>query len=49
MNMNKILFPTDFSHTGDAALEMALSMARDTGATGHVHAKHGLRCIGQSP
>ena len=33
MNMNKILFPTDFSHTGDAALEMASSMARDTGAT----------------
>lgn len=33
MNAKKILFPTDFSHTGDAALEMATSLARDTGAT----------------
>lgn len=31
--MSKILFPTDFSHTGDAALEYAASMARDRGAT----------------
>ena len=33
MFAKKILFPTDFSHTGDAALEMATSLARDTGAT----------------
>ncbi len=33
MKANKILFPTDFSHTGDAALEMATALARDAGAT----------------
>lgn len=33
MFAKKILFPTDFSHTGDAALAMATSLARDTGAT----------------
>jgi nucleotide-binding universal stress UspA family protein len=33
MKAKKILFPTDFSHTGDAALKMATSLARDTGAT----------------
>ena len=33
MRFQKILFPTDFSHTGDAALEMATALARDTGAT----------------
>jgi nucleotide-binding universal stress UspA family protein len=33
MKARKILFPTDFSHTGDAALQMATSLARDTGAT----------------
>jgi universal stress protein A len=32
MNMQKILFPTDFSHTGDAALALATSLARDSGA-----------------
>jgi universal stress protein A len=32
MKFHKILFPTDFSHTGDAALEMATALARDTGA-----------------
>lgn len=32
MQAKKILVPTDFSHTGDAALEMASSLARDTGA-----------------
>ncbi len=32
MTFQKILFPTDFSHTGDAALEMATALARDTGA-----------------
>lgn len=33
MKAKKILFPTDFSHTGDAALGMATALARDTGAT----------------
>ena len=31
MSQMKVLFPTDFSHTGDAALEMATSIARDRG------------------
>jgi universal stress protein A len=33
MNAKRILFPTDFSHTGDSALAMATALARDTGAT----------------
>jgi len=33
MNAKKILFPTDFSHLSDAALEHASALARDTGAT----------------
>lgn len=33
MNIKKILFPTDFSHTGDAALALATALARDAGAT----------------
>lgn len=33
MIAKKILFPTDFSHTGDAALAMATALARDAGAT----------------
>jgi universal stress protein A len=32
MKAKLILFPTDFSHTGDAALDFATSLARDTGA-----------------
>jgi nucleotide-binding universal stress UspA family protein len=32
MNAKKILFPTDFSHTGDAALEYATSLAENWGA-----------------
>lgn len=32
MKIEKILFPTDFSHTGDAALSMATALARDNGA-----------------
>lgn len=32
MNIKNILFPTDFSHTGDKALAMAESLARDSGA-----------------
>lgn len=32
MKANKILFPTDFSHTGDAALTLASVLARDMGA-----------------
>jgi len=30
--MKTILFPTDFSHYGDAALDLATSLARDHGA-----------------
>ena len=33
MKANRILFPTDFSHTGDAALEMATSLAKESNAT----------------
>jgi len=33
MNTRKILYPTDFSTTGKTALEMATSLARDSGAT----------------
>ena len=33
MNAEKILFPTDFSNSANAALSLATSMARDTGAT----------------
>ncbi|QDU98868.1 universal stress protein [Lignipirellula cremea] len=32
MKLSKIVFPTDFSHTGDAALSLATSLARDSGA-----------------
>jgi nucleotide-binding universal stress UspA family protein len=32
MSERKILFPTDFSHTGDAALDSATSLARERGA-----------------
>lgn len=32
MDIKTILFPTDFSHTGDAALAMATALARDSGA-----------------
>ncbi|MBI2481095.1 MAG: universal stress protein [Planctomycetia bacterium] len=32
MNARTILFPTDFSHCGDAALEMATTLALDSGA-----------------
>jgi universal stress protein A len=33
MQTKKILFPTDFSHAGDAALEHAATLARESGAT----------------
>lgn len=33
MKAKRIIFPTDFSHCGDAALKMATSLARDNGAT----------------
>jgi universal stress protein A len=33
MSSRKILFPTDFSHTGDAALGLATSQARERAAT----------------
>ena len=32
MSERKILFPTDFSHTGDSALELATTLARERGA-----------------
>jgi nucleotide-binding universal stress UspA family protein len=32
MKAKTILFPTDFSHTGDAALDLATMLARDSGA-----------------
>ena len=31
MNAKKILFPTDFSHTGDAALAFATTLAKESG------------------
>src|SRR6185436_19589820 len=33
MNAKKIVFPTDFSHCSDAALEYATSLARESGGT----------------
>jgi nucleotide-binding universal stress UspA family protein len=33
MKASKILFPTDFSSTGNHALELATALARDSGAT----------------
>src|SRR5437762_3680585 len=30
MNIKRILFPTDFSHTGDAALAFATSLAKES-------------------
>ncbi len=33
MKDHKILFPTDFSHTGDAALQLATTLAREHDAT----------------
>ena len=33
MEIQKILFPTDYSHTGDAALSLAASLARERGAS----------------
>lgn len=33
MKAKKIIFPTDFSRCGDAALRLATSLARDSGAT----------------
>lgn len=32
MKLTKILFPTDFSHCGDEALQLATTLARDSGA-----------------
>jgi nucleotide-binding universal stress UspA family protein len=31
MNIKRILFPTDFSHTGDAALAFATTLAKESG------------------
>jgi nucleotide-binding universal stress UspA family protein len=47
MNARTILFPTDFSHCGDAALEMATSLALDSGAKLLiVHAEEPLAAYG---
>jgi nucleotide-binding universal stress UspA family protein len=32
LNLQKILFSTDFSHCGDEAFDLAMTLARDTGA-----------------
>lgn len=32
MNIKRIVFPTDFSHTGDAALRFATTLAKESGA-----------------
>jgi universal stress protein A len=36
MNVHNILFPTDFSHDNDAALEFASSLAAESGAVLHI-------------
>ena len=36
MEIKQIMFPTDFSHSSDAALAFASSLARDRGATLHI-------------
>lgn len=36
MNFKRILFPTDFSHCGDAALHLATALARDSEGTIHI-------------
>jgi nucleotide-binding universal stress UspA family protein len=36
MNITRILFPTDLSHYGDAALNLASSLASETGAMLHI-------------
>lgn len=36
MKAKKILFPTDFSHTGDAALEFAATLAKAQGGELHI-------------
>jgi len=36
MNFKNILFATDFSHTGDAAFDMATLLARESGALLHI-------------
>jgi universal stress protein A len=33
MNIKRILFPTDFSHTGDAALRFATTLAKESGGS----------------
>lgn len=33
MSFQRILFPTDFSHCGDAAMHLATALARDSGGT----------------
>jgi universal stress protein A len=43
MNVETILFPTDFSHYNDAALKLASSLAAETGAMLHIVYVHDAR------
>jgi nucleotide-binding universal stress UspA family protein len=43
MNIHSILFPTDYSHYNDAALEYALTLAVESGATLHIVHVHDVR------
>jgi universal stress protein A len=43
MNIKSILFPTDFSHYNDAALEFASSLAAEANATLHIVHVHDIR------
>jgi universal stress protein A len=43
MNIQSILFPTDFSHYNDAALEYASTLAAEAGATLHIVHVHDVR------
>ncbi len=43
MNIQSILFPTDFSHYNDSALEYASTLAAEAGATLHIVHVHDVR------
>ena len=43
MNIKSILFPTDFSHYNDAALEYASTLAAEAKATLHIVYVHDVR------
>lgn len=48
MNIKSILFPTDFSHYNDAALEYASRLAAESGAKLHVVHVHDTRDLGSA-